>query len=108
MEALPPDALEEAWRISREVGVGAVAIDFIIDQDCRQRKVTELCTFTGIHTQVQLQVDGRAGVYVRHSSGRFEFREGRYWVQELALAEALGRACDLDTDRLLLEAILAD
>lgn len=106
MEALPSDALEEAWRISREIAVGAVAVDFIVDHECRQRKVIELCSFTGVHTQAQLQVDGRSGVYLRRAPGDFEFREGRYWVQELALAEALGSACGLDTDRVLLDSIL--
>ena len=108
MEALPPDALEEAWRISREVAVGAVGIDFLVGQDSRERKVIEFCTFTGVHTQVQLQVDGRPGVYVRRSPGQFEFREGRYWVQELALAEALGSAFGLDTDKLLVDSVLPD
>ncbi|MBN1458238.1 MAG: hypothetical protein JXA57_01795 [Armatimonadetes bacterium] len=108
MEALPSDALEEAWRISQEIDVGAVAVDFLIDRNHRQRKVSELSSFTGVHSQVQLQVDGRGGVYIRRSSGRFDFREGRYWVQELALAEALGRAYSLDVDRLLLDALLHD
>jgi glutathione synthase/RimK-type ligase-like ATP-grasp enzyme len=107
-EAIPFDALEEAWRVSRELAIGAVAVDFLVDQDLRQRKAIELSSFTGIHTQDQLQVDGRCGVYVRRSPGHFEFYDGRYWVQELALAEALGRACGLDTDRLLLDPILDD
>lgn len=108
MEALPHDALEQAWRISREVALGPVAVDFLVDRDLRQRKVTELSGFTGVLTLDQLHVDGRPGVYIRRAPGRFEFHQGRYWVQELALAEALGLACGVDTDRLLLEAVLAD
>ena len=108
MEAIPADALEEAWRIADELGIGAVAIDFIVDRDLQQRKVIEIASFSGVHTQVQLQVDGRCGVYLRRSPGSFEFCEGRYWVQELALAEALGRACDVDTDRLLVDSVLGD
>jgi hypothetical protein len=105
MEALPSDALEEVWRISGELAMGAIAVDFIVDQDYRQRKAIELCGFTGVHTADQLRIGGRPGVYIRHSAGRFEFCEGRYWLQELALAEALGRACGLDVDTLLLDAL---
>jgi glutathione synthase/RimK-type ligase-like ATP-grasp enzyme len=100
-EALPPDALEEAWYLAHRLQTGAVAMDFIADQACRQHKVIELSSFIQVNTAEQLLIDGQAGVYVRRSPGRFEFCEGRYWLQELALAEALGRACGLDVDRLL-------
>jgi glutathione synthase/RimK-type ligase-like ATP-grasp enzyme len=106
-QALPYDALEDAWRISRELDVGAVAVDSLVDQDFTQRRIIELSSFTGVLTQDQLQVDGRPGVYIRRSAGSFEFHEGQYWVQELALAEALARACGLDVDQLLLDSILA-
>lgn len=107
-EALPPEAMEEAWHISQQLNVGAVAVDFIVGPDGRRRKVIELSSFIMVETAMQLQIDGRPGVYIRKSPGFFEFREGRFWLQELALAEALGRACGLDTDRLLLDSIGLD
>jgi glutathione synthase/RimK-type ligase-like ATP-grasp enzyme len=107
MEEIPPEALEEAWRISRVLGIGAVAVDYVVDRHHGQRQAIELCSFTGVHTLDQLRVDGRIGAYVRCSEGRFEFHEGRYWLQELALAEALARLHGIDADRLLLDSVLA-
>lgn len=107
-EALPPEVLEEAWQISQRLDVGAVAVDFIVDHQGRRRKVIEFSSFIKVETPVQLMVDGSPGVYVRHSPGGFEFHHGLYWLQELALAEALGRTCGLDTERLLRDSIERD
>lgn len=107
-EALPSEALEEAWQIAQRLDVGAVAVDFLVDQDCRRRKAIEFSSFIEVLTSAQLQVDGRPGVYVRLSPGRFVFQPGDYWLQELALAEALGRACGLDTDELLFGSLGAE
>jgi glutathione synthase/RimK-type ligase-like ATP-grasp enzyme len=108
MEGIPPDALEEAWRVSRSLGVGAIAVDYVVDQNHASRKAIELCSFTGVHTLDQLRVDGRPGVYIRRAPGVFDFHEGRYWLQELALAEALARASELDADQLLRNSVLGD
>ena len=105
MEALPCEALEKAWNIALLLGVGAVAIDFITDREYRRHKVIEFSSFIKAEEPEQLIVDGDPGVYVRQSPGCFEFRLGRYWLQELALAEALCRASGLDSSRLLLDAI---
>jgi hypothetical protein len=106
-EALPADALEEAWRISRGLGVGAVSVDFITDRDLQQRKVTEFSTFNRIDSAEDCKADGVSGVYVRQGEGCFAFRPGRYWMQELALAQALAQTCGIDADRLLLDSIEA-
>ncbi len=104
-EALPTAAMEEAWQLAHRLDVGAVAVDFIVSRDLQRWKVIEFSSFIEVLTSGQLEVDKRPGVYVRLLPGEFAFRPGRYWLQELALAEALGQACDLDTDKLLLEAL---
>jgi glutathione synthase/RimK-type ligase-like ATP-grasp enzyme len=103
--ALPPEALEEAWRISDRLGIGAVAIDFIVDQDGSRRKIIEFSSFIRVDSPDELVVDGTPGVYVRQDVGRFEFRQGLYWLPEVALALALGQACGVDADGMLLEAV---
>jgi hypothetical protein len=107
-EAIPEAALEDAWRAAHELNVGPLAVDFIVDRDLKTHKAIELTAFTGLLTQDQLQVDGRCGVYVRRSQGRFDFVERSHWLHELALAQAIGSAYGLDTDRLLLEAVLKE
>jgi hypothetical protein len=106
-EALPSEALEQAWQISRQLGIGAVAVDFIVDQDCQQRKVIEFSGFIQVDTPEQLAIDGQPGVYLRCDPGYFMFRPGQYWLPELGLAEALGRACHLDTEQLLRSSVEA-
>jgi glutathione synthase/RimK-type ligase-like ATP-grasp enzyme len=105
--AIPVEGLEEAWRMGQSLDVGAVGIDSLIDQDCRTRLATEFSSFISVDTAELLAVDGRPGVYVRRSPYRFEFLEGRYWLQELALTRALGLACGLDGDQLLLDSFEA-
>jgi len=105
MEGIPYDALEEAWQISHALGSEAVAVDYVVDSNRERRQAIELCGFTGVHTVDQLRVDRRAGVYIRRSPGCFEFKEGRYWLQELALAGTLAHRCGIDADRLLLDSI---
>ena len=46
-EAFRPMLVEEAWRICRGLGVGAVSVDFITDRDLQRRKVTEFSSSTG-------------------------------------------------------------
>ncbi|MBN1461176.1 MAG: hypothetical protein JXA57_16735 [Armatimonadetes bacterium] len=105
---IPPGALEEAWRISRTLDVGAVAVDFITDDAYSRRKVIEFSSFIKVRRADYLVVDGEAGCYVREGPGCFEFRPGRLWLQELALAQALGRVCGLDSDRLLHDSLRAN
>lgn len=107
-EALPSEALEEAWRLARRLDVGPVALDFIVDQECRRRKVIEFSSFIEVLSSKQLVVDGQPGVYVRLEPGRFVFKPGDYWPQELALAEALGQVCGLNTDELLVRSLDPD
>jgi glutathione synthase/RimK-type ligase-like ATP-grasp enzyme len=106
-EGLPPEAMEEAWRISERLGVGAVAVDFITDATLGRRKVIEFSSYIKVDDPEELWVDGVPGVYVRERPGTFTFREGRFWLPEVALAEALCRMLGLDAARLLADAVLA-
>jgi glutathione synthase/RimK-type ligase-like ATP-grasp enzyme len=108
MQGIPADALEEVWQMSRSLDVGAVAVDYVVNGDDGQRKAIELCGFTGVHTVDQLMLDGRPGAYVRRAPGTFEFREGRVWLQELALAERLTEFRDLDAEGLLLDSVFCE
>jgi glutathione synthase/RimK-type ligase-like ATP-grasp enzyme len=103
--ALPPSCLEEAWNLASRLDVGAVALDFLVDEDCSHCKVIEFSSFIRVDAPMELSVDGVAGVYVRHAPGNFEFRPGRYWLPELVLAQALAQTFGVDADRLLLDAL---
>ena len=87
--------------------MGAVAVDFITDPESRRRKVIEFSSYIRVDDPEELRVGGVPGVYVRTKAGSFVFRPGRYWFPEVALAEALCRTMDLDTSRLLAEAVQA-
>jgi glutathione synthase/RimK-type ligase-like ATP-grasp enzyme len=76
-EGLPADALEEAWRIAGRLDVGAVAVDFITDQELGRRKAIEFSSYIRVDDPEELRVDGTPGVYVRQSAGSFVFRHGR-------------------------------
>ena len=82
-------------------------MDFITDRDLQRRKVTEFSTFNRIDSAEDCKAGGVSGLYVRQGEGCFMFRPGRYWMQELALAQALAEACGIDGDRLLLDSIEA-
>lgn len=104
-ESFPAALLEEAWTTARGLGIGAVAMDFIVDKDFRRWKVIEFSSFIQVNNAEELMVDGQPGVYIRRAPGVFDFQPGRFWLQELALAEALGRLAGLDADELLLGSV---
>jgi hypothetical protein len=104
-EGLPAVALEEAWRIAARLDVGAVAVDFITDQGLRRRKAIEFSSYIRVDDPEDLWVAGEPGVYVRQGVGSYAFLQGRYWLPEVALAEALGRACGLETQQLLIDSV---
>lgn len=104
-EGLPPEAMEEAWRIAARLGVGALAVDFITDDSLQRRKVIEFSSYIRVDDPEELWVHGQPGVYVRERPQTFRFQPGRFWFPEVALAECLCRVLGLDAERLLVEAV---
>ena len=65
-----------------------LAVDMLKDKRDDLFKVIETSIFIGVDTCEQLKVEGVPGVY-RYKDGQFHFEPGRYWIQELALKEAM-------------------
>lgn len=104
-EGLPPEAMEEAWRISACLDIGAVAVDFITDAALGKRRVIEFSSYIRVDDPEELWVGGMPGVYVREQPGKFTFQQGRFWLPEVELAEVLCRAMGLDASGLLADAV---
>ena len=80
----------EAMKISRKVNAvlksPMLVVDLLRGND-GQYYIIEISPICRIDTPEQLLVDGRPGVYVFDDENTYHFKEGRYWVQELALKE---------------------
>jgi glutathione synthase/RimK-type ligase-like ATP-grasp enzyme len=65
-----------------------LAVDMLQDKRDDLFKVIETSIFISVETSEQLKVDGVPGLY-KYKNGDFHFEPGRYWIQELALKEAM-------------------
>ncbi len=87
-DAIPVDALRLARKVKQALPLTRMlAVDFLQTAD-DQYYVAETSIFIRVDTCEQLHEGGRPGRYVDIGDD-FVFEEGRYWVQELALAELM-------------------
>ena len=88
-KTIPKEALLLAKRVKDSFPkTNMLAIDMLQDKRDDLFKVIETSIFIGVDTCEQLKVDGVPGLY-RYKDGEFYFEPGRYWIQELALKEAM-------------------
>lgn len=86
---IPTEALELAYQVKEKFGSAFLATDFVYSEKRKQFLIIESSIFIGIDTCEQLSLDGIAGKYVRVSENQFEFKSGKFWVQELTLKNVI-------------------
>ena len=84
---IDPIALDLAFKVKEKYRARFLATDLLYSKKYNQYFIIESSIFIGVDTCEQLVIDGKAGYYQRISEGQYEFCEGKYWVQELTLAE---------------------
>lgn len=89
---IPPEALELAYQVKEKFGSTFLATDFVYSEKRKKFLIIESSIFIGIDTCEQLSINGVAGKYVRISENQFEFRPGKFWVQELTLKSLIEKS----------------
>jgi glutathione synthase/RimK-type ligase-like ATP-grasp enzyme len=84
---LPAEAMQIALKLNEVVKSPMLAVDMVHGLDGKYH-VVEFSPICQIDTPEQLYVDGIPGRYVFDGQS-FQFQQGRYWIQELALREFL-------------------
>ena len=82
---IPGEALELAYQVKEIFGSNFLATDFVYSEKRKKFLIIESSIFIGVDTCEQLSINGIAGKYVRISENQFEFKSGKFWVQELTL-----------------------
>ena len=86
---IPYEVLEIARSVKEALRATLIAVDLICSEKDKSYKVIEASIFIRVDTPEQLKVNGVPGYY-QYDGGKFTFKPGRYWVQELALNEVIG------------------
>ncbi|WP_119066628.1 ATP-grasp domain-containing protein [Aggregatilinea lenta] len=84
--ALPEEAIRTAWELNRSVNSPLLVVDMVHGLDDRYY-VIEYSPICQMETPEQLHVNGVPGTYIIEEDKSIHFREGKYWVHELALRE---------------------
>ncbi|MCR3921079.1 MAG: hypothetical protein NUK65_00980 [Firmicutes bacterium] len=85
---LPSTAMLLARRVKQALQASFLAVDMIKADDASEYQIIEVSTFIQIISAEQLIVDGEPGRYL-YQDGEFIFQKGRFWIQELMLAETI-------------------
>lgn len=86
---IPNEALELAYQVKEKFGSSFLATDFVYSEKLKKFLIIESSIFIGIDTCEQLSIEGVSGKYVRISENEFEFKSGKFWVQELTLKHVI-------------------
>lgn len=84
---IPAEALDLAFKVRACFGSTCLATDLLYSKKYNKYFIIESSIFIGIDTCSQLEINGEAGYYERLGEGLYEFRRGKYWIQELTLLE---------------------
>lgn len=85
---LPEEAMRLAIRTSRLLKTHILAVDMIKSEAKGIFEIIEASIFFGVETCQQLIINGKPGYY-HYSNEDFTFHEGKYWIQDLVLANIL-------------------
>ncbi|MEO8764811.1 MAG: hypothetical protein ABI416_11010 [Ginsengibacter sp.] len=85
-KALPEEAMTIAIDAKRKLKSTTLAVDMIYSELEKKHLIIETSIFIGIDTAAQLAIDGQPGYY-EYSGNIFTFKNGKFWIQELALQE---------------------
>lgn len=86
-KAIPFDALDLAWDVKQIYNAPCLATDFVYSEKDKKYYIIENSIFISVETPEQLWVNGTPGRYIRKAKNQYEFEEGKFWIQELALKE---------------------
>lgn len=86
---IPNEALELAYQVKEKFGSSFLATDFVYSEKLKKFLIIESSIFIGIDTCEQLSIEGVSGKYIRLSENEFEFKPGKFWVQELTLKHVI-------------------
>lgn len=88
MRELPEIAMKTALSVKDKLKVSInpplLAIDMVYSTKLNVYYIIETSIFCGVDTPDQLVINGISGYY-EYIDDKFLFKEGRYWIQELAL-----------------------
>ena len=85
-KALPEEAMRLALKTKELFKSTSLAVDMLYSEKEQQFLIIETSLFCGIDTAEQLVIDGKPGYY-EYDGRKFTFKQGRFWIQELALQE---------------------
>ncbi len=88
---LPEEAIRIALRTRDALKADMIAVDMIRSEKDGNYLVIEASIFIQIDTAEQLVVNGVPGYYEHDGKGGFFFKAGRFWIQELVLAQITER-----------------
>lgn len=88
-QEIPVEALDFAYRVAQKLNTYFIAVDLLKDNSTNKFLINEVSIFIQVDTDEQLHVDGKPGFYERLDEGVYNFKEGKYWIQELILEEFL-------------------
>jgi len=86
-KSLPEQAMLLAINAKKMLNSSTLAVDMLYSEKEQKFFIIETSIFIGVDTAEQLVVDGKPGYYVFDDSKTFTFNEGKFWIQELSLAE---------------------
>ncbi|MHC5353693.1 ATP-grasp domain-containing protein [Myroides sp. LJL115] len=86
---IPTEALDLAFKVKEAFGSTCLATDVLYSQKEEKYFIIESSIFIGVDTPKQLEINGVAGYYEKGNQGDYSFKQGKIWVQELALKELL-------------------
>ena len=88
--ALPEEALMLAKKVSELFPPSTMlTTDMIWNEENKRYEIIEVSRFVSFLTYEQAKVDDVAGRYI-FEDGKFKFEPGKFWPQELSLAELMG------------------
>lgn len=85
---LPEDAMRIALQVNKVIKSPVLSVDMLLGLDGTYN-IIEFSPLYQMDSPEELLVNGVPGVYVFEANGSYHFKEGRYWVAELALREFL-------------------
>ncbi len=85
---LPKEAIDIAIKVNKYIKSPLLVVDLVHGLD-NQYKIIEFSPVCRVTTAEELNVHGVPGIYVVEKDGSMQFKEGKYWIHELALREFL-------------------
>lgn len=88
-KAIPLDALKLAVDVRNKLNSRLMGVDLLYSEKTKQYYIIETSLFNGIDTPAQLEIDGIPGYYDVSDVDNINFKEGKFWVHELAIRDVV-------------------